>query len=161
MNHAMRYVLSGFARWRIQTEIQLKGRVAPSLAIGLVLGLMTAAIVWTLAPDRRPGLAACVIGITAFGGMFLIAAIAVGMFMARRPQQILEDLLSEPAKTGRSCWKMALLAEAERYIATANLRPRRLKPADKWHNLWETRHRLATSTGGEVPGPMAFKTRAT
>ena len=156
----MRNVLGRFARWQIQTEIQLKNWAAPSLAIGLVLGSMIAAIVWSIAPDRSPGLAACVIRIVAFGGMWLIAAIAVGLFMARRPQQIVEELLREAAPTGRSCWKMALLAEAERYIATTNLKPQRVEPIDKWHAWWPARHRFAAATGDDIRCPLAFETRA-
>jgi hypothetical protein len=107
-----------------------------------------AAVAWALEPGRSPGAAACVIGIAAFGGMFLIAAIGVAIFMARRPQQIVEELLRESAMTGRSHWKMALLAEAERYIATTSLKPQRPERVDAWHERWQTQYEVARSSSG-------------
>jgi hypothetical protein len=107
---------------------------------------MTAAVVWSLKAGRSAGVAAYVIGTATFGGMFLIGAIAAGVFMARRPHQIAEELLREPVSTGRSCWKMALLAEAQRYIATTDLKPQRPASADSWHERRRTRNELAMCT---------------
>jgi len=53
--------------------------------------------------------------------------------MARRPQQIVEELLRQVTLTCRSYWKMTLLAEAEYYIATTNLKPQRSESVDAWH----------------------------
>jgi len=90
--------------------------------------------------------AASVIGIAGFGGMFLIAAVGLGIFMARRPQQIVEELLRETTLTCRSHWKMALLAEAERYIATTNLKPQRPESVDAWHERWRTQYEIGLLT---------------
>jgi hypothetical protein len=81
------------------------------------------------------------------GGMFLIATIGVGIFMARRPHQIVEELLRESALTCRSHWKMALLAEAQRYIATTSLTPQRPESVGAWHERWRTRYEVGMSTG--------------
>lgn len=115
------------------------------MAITLVLCAVIAAVVWALAPGRSPGVAACVMGIAAFGGMFLIAAISVGILLARRPQQIIDELLLESAKTCGSHWKMALLAEAQRYIATTRLEPRRPESVESWKKRWRTQHELVMS----------------
>jgi hypothetical protein len=141
-------VLSRVARWRLQTENLLRNWPVPTLAITLILGVVAAAIEWALAPDRSPGMAACAMGITVFAGMFLVAAIGVGIFMARRPQQIMEELLSESAKTCGSHWKMALLAEAQRYISTTNLKPQRPESVGAWQERWRTQHEVAMSTDG-------------
>lgn len=141
----MKTVLGKIVRRRLQTEALLKAWPVPSLAITLVLGFVIAAVAWALEPGRSPRAAACVIGIAAFGGMFLIAAIGVAIFMARRPQQIVEELLRESAMTSRSHWKMALLAEAERYIATTSLKPQRPELVDAWHERWRTQYEVARS----------------
>jgi hypothetical protein len=146
LTHNMKTVLAELARWRIQTETRLRSRVAPSLAIVFVLVLITAAIMWSFEAGRSPGQAACVIGIAAFGGMFLIAAIGAGMFMARKPEQIIEQLLGDPARTFRSRWKMALLAEAKRCLATAGLTTRRVESIERGHEWWPKGNEVATST---------------
>ena len=89
----MNIVFTKVARWRLQTENLLRDWPVPTLAIALILGAVAAAILWALAPGRSPRVAACVMGIAAFGGMFLIAAIGAGIFLARRPQQIIDELL--------------------------------------------------------------------
>jgi hypothetical protein len=142
----MRIVFSRVARWRLQTENLLRDWRAPTLAVAVVLGAVAAAVMWAFAADRSPGVAASVMGIAAFGGMFLIAAIGVGIFLARRPQQIIEELLSESARTCRSHWKMALLAEAQRYIATTTIRPQRPESVEAWQDRWRTQHGGVMST---------------
>ncbi len=112
----MKNVISKIASWRIQTEIRLKSWTIPTVGITLILGGMSAAIVWSLSAGRSPGLAACVMGVASFGGMFLIAWIMAGVLMARKPEQVIEDLLREPARTYQSQWKQAQLAEAKRHI---------------------------------------------
>jgi hypothetical protein len=87
-------------------------------------------------------------GIAVFAGMFLIATIGVGIFLARRPQQIIDELLLESAKTCGSHWIMALLAEAQRYIATTNLKPQRPESVEAWQERWRTQHEVAMSTDG-------------
>ncbi len=122
----MRKIIREVARWRIQTEIRLKKRTVPSLAIALVLGLMATAIMWALRAGQSQGLAACVMGIATFGGMFLITCIGAGVLLARTPEEIIEELLREPGRTFGNPWKAAQLAEAERCLTVRRVKRRDL-----------------------------------
>jgi hypothetical protein len=123
---SMQYVIRKVARWRVRVEIQLKSRVAPSVAIGLVMSLLIGAIVWALQSGRNPEKAAGIIGITVFGGMFLLTAIVLGVLLARRPERMIEDLHSQAAQSSLGHWQLAKLAAAEHCMVMRGMKLREL-----------------------------------
>lgn len=103
---SMETIVRRLARWRFQMEIRFKSQATPSLTIGIFVGSMITAIIWTFKAGLNQSSTACDMGIAAFGGMFLIACISVGALLARMPVQIIEELgragldLPEPMENG-------------------------------------------------------------
>jgi hypothetical protein len=109
----MQRVIRNLAGWRIQLELLFRKRVLPSLAMGVVAGLLTAALVWAFQSDRSPEMAAAVMGLASFGGMFLLITLGAGMLFARDPEQMIAEIRHMLARKPESRWRMAQLAKAE------------------------------------------------